>query len=455
MSAIRFVMKEIMLRKFSFLLGVVAVFLAVAVLSGQLTLLKAFDYRTEKVLDDKRRETEKEMMKIDAEMKRLEEEMHRMEDDYRKIMKQLGFNLVILPADQELGALYDSGYASKDMPEDYVKKLANSGIMTVRHLLPSLEQKIRWEEQGNRTVILIGTRGEVPLAHRDPKKPLQDAVKPGTVVLGRELWDSLGLKIGDTITVLGEEFEVAQCHPERGTKDDVTMWIDLDEAQKLLDKEDRINAILALKCVCANNELETIRQEIKKSLPEVKVIELSSRVKTREEARDRARVAVEMARERSQETKAAALAALGAEKKHRQNMREELEGFAAWLIPLVLIGAIFSVGLLMLYNVRSRTTELGVLRAIGFQSNTLFSMLLSRAALIGLLGAMVGYWIGVLAGVRLGIEEEGAASVALFASPLQWLMLTGATILLTMVAGLPPAIYALNEDPADILQKDF
>jgi ABC-type antimicrobial peptide transport system permease subunit len=162
-----------------------------------------------------------------------------------------------------------------------------------------------------------------------------------------------------------------------------------------------------------------------------------------------------MARERSQETKAAALAALGAEKKHRQNMREELEGFAAWLIPLVLIGAIFSVGLLMLYNVRSRTTELGVLRAIGFQSNTLFGMLLSRAVLIGLLGAMLGYWIGVLAGVRLGIEEGGGASVALFASPLQWLMLTGATILLTMVAGLPPAIYALNEDPADILQKDF
>jgi ABC-type lipoprotein release transport system permease subunit len=53
------------------------------------------------------------------------------------------------------------------------------------------------------------------------------------------------------------------------------------------------------------------------------------------------------------------------------------------------------------------------------------------------------------------MEDLSGQTIAIFASPLHWLLLTVATILLTVFAGLPPAIYAMNEDPAAILQKDF
>jgi ABC-type lipoprotein release transport system permease subunit len=71
-------------------------------------------------------------------------------------------------------------------------------------------------------------------------------VAPGRIVLGYELWDSLNLEAGDTVVLLGERFEVDGCQPQRGTKEDITVIIDLEQAQSLLDKEDQINAIQAV-----------------------------------------------------------------------------------------------------------------------------------------------------------------------------------------------------------------
>ena len=425
MTLRRLIIKEIRHRKLNFVLGIVAVLVAVGVLVAQFTLLDAHDFRTRQILKAKQDETEAEM--------------RRMEDDYRKIMKKLGFNLLILPEGQRLDDFYEKGYASHDMPEDYVRKLANSRIMTVRHLLPSLEQKLRWPEQGQRPIILIGTRGEVPLSHRAPKEPMMVAVPLGSAVLGHEIWESLGLSVGDTITLLGRRFEVILCHPERGNKDDVTIWIDLAEAQEMLNRKGRINAILALKCHCAGTELSTVRADIASTLPGVQVIELSGKVIVRAEARARAA--------------AAAKKAIEAERMHRSRLRGEREAFAAWLTPLVTLGAAVWIGLLALFNVRERTPEIGILRAIGLRSRQIMIVFLAKAVLIGLVGAAFGYGVGFAVGLLSGeISVETRTAAALFKPGLLGLVMVTAP-LLAALASWPPALIAARQDPALILQE--
>mgnify|MGYP004057233043 CR=1 FL=1 len=220
---------------------------------------------------------------------KFEAEMKAYEDGVRKTMKGLGFNIFIFPEGQELGEVYAEGFASKTMPEEYVSTLANSKIVTVNHLLPSLTRKLKWPEK-ERTVILIGIRSEVPIAHRDPKKPLIDPVKKGHIVLGHELHKPLGLSEGNTTTFMGREFIVGKCHAERGTKDDITVWMHLDECQELLDEKGRINAIKALECNCATlDRLGEIRREIAGILPGTKVIETESKALARAEARNKAK----------------------------------------------------------------------------------------------------------------------------------------------------------------------
>ena len=416
----RLVLREILHRKLSFGLGFLSVIIAVACLVGAGTLLRAHDIRTDQIIASKEAETR--------------EEMRRLEDDYRKIMKKLGFNVLILPKDQNLGDLYSENYAAEYMPEEYVERLAKSGIMSIRHLLPSLQQKLTWPER-KRTIILIGVRGEVPLVGRAPKEPILVAVPHGSMVLGYELHRSLDLSEGDTVELLGRAFTVDRCNPERGNKDDITVWIDLREAQELLDKPGKINGILALKCHCYGARLGQIREEIARILPDTQMIEFASRVITRAEARDRA---ADLARK-----------ALEAERENRARLRGEREAFAAVLVPLVLAASAVWIGFLSLINVRERSPEIGILRALGLPSRGILFIFLARALLMGLLGAMFGYLSGIVVGTAWG---DVPLNIQALVDPVLLLLAFLVGPVLSGMACWIPAMMAAGQDPAVVLR---
>ena len=136
--------REIMHRKLNFALAVLTVVVASGSLIGSVALLRIHDVRTDQILEQKEAELQQSTAKLN--------------DETRKAMLKLGFNIVILPKDQNLSDWYADDFAPKYMPEEYVHKLADSGIVTVRHFLPSLQQKVDWPEQ-KRKIILMGARG--------------------------------------------------------------------------------------------------------------------------------------------------------------------------------------------------------------------------------------------------------------------------------------------------------
>lgn len=425
MTLWRLIIKEIRLRKISFVLGIVSVLITVGILVAQLTLLDLHDLRTQQILEEKQEQTKAEMA--------------RMEDDYRKIMKQLGYNLLILPENQSLEEFYSKGYATYDMPEEYVEKLGKSGIVAIQHLLPSLEQQIQWPEQEQRSIVLVGTRGEIPYG-RAIKEPMMLPVPNGEVVLGHEIWSSLGLSEGDRITLLGEEFIVRECNSERGSKDDITVWMDLKKAQELLGRQGRLNAIIALKCHCAGGDLPLVRKQVGSILPGVQVIVISNRLITRAEARDRAKVT--------------AKTALEAERAGRERLRKERETFAAWFIPTLTLGAAILIGLLVLTNVRERKMEIGILRALGLKSSQIMSIFLAKAFLMGFLGAFIGYGLGFAIGLISGeVSVNIPIALSTFKPGLLLLVLFLAP-LLSVMAGWVPALMAANQEPALVLREE-
>lgn len=408
MTLWRLVFQEIRHRKLNFALALLSVVAAAACLIASLTVLRAHDLRTEQI-------------------------MAKQEDDMRKITKRMGFNVIILPQDQNLSDLFADNYASKFMPESYADKLAGSKIVTINHLLPALEQRIRWPERNDRTMILIGVKGQVPLAHADEKKPIMDPVPAGSIILGAELARTENLKAGDELTLMGRSFKVAKVHAARGDKDDLTAWINLGEAQQMLDKAGLINSIRALECECAFADLPKVRAEIQGILPDTQVIELGTIALARAEAR-----------------RAADLA--------RAEVRQQRESFAAVLVPLAIVAASVWIGLLAMLNVRDRRQEIGVLRALGYRSSQVLAIFLSKAALIGLVGAAAGYAIGLAAGLGFGTRLEdlkldlNMSTQMVRASHLILLLL--AAPLLAAVASWLPAIAAAQQDPAVVLREE-
>lgn len=406
MTIWKLVTSEILHRKMNFALGVLAVMVASTSFIGSITLLQIHEADLVRGMD-------------------------KLKDDTRKAMLKLGFNVVILPKDQNLADWYAEDYASKYMPEDYVHKLANSRIVTVRHFLPSLQQKIEWPER-KRKIILVGARGEVPNLHKNPVKPLVQPVPPGTISFGYELHRSLDLKVGEKVKLMGKEFTIHACHKERGNKDDITAWIYLAEAQELLDKQGLINAILALECLCTGDALPLIRKEIAAILPDTQVIERGSRALARAEARTKV------------------------EREAKITLENE-KHLASILTPVVVTGCAVWVALLGFTNVRARREEIGVLRTLGVSAKSILVMFVSRHILVGVLGGVLGFCAGVLAAVYFSTVLEGTrtqiTSVDLSVAGLFVLSVGGAAAL-AVIAGWIPTMTAIRQDPAEVLREE-
>ena len=430
--------KEIWHSKLSFAASLISIVMAIGVLVGAFTLLKAHDKRTERVLQNKE----------DV----LKQRMAELQEDMRKATLELGFNLLILPEDLNLSNYFADSYAKQFMPEDYVHKLAESEIITVRHLLPILEQKAEWPEK-NRTVIVAGTKGEVPKLHKPHKDPFAEQtesrqgvnpVDKGTMILGYELARQLDLKKGDTVTFQGKEFTVDKCHAERGNKDDITIWMNLDEVQSMLGKEGKINAIMALQCLCPGSTIAQAKSDIKGILPDTQVkakqSEAIARIQARQSAADKAKKALNNAEE------------------SRAALRNERESLASILVPIVMGASVVWIGLMGMANVRDRRGEIALLRAVGLRARHILTLFMSKAVILGILGGVLGFVAGFYAGGHLEMQLEEVAKQAVQVETLfDWKVLVLAIALapcLSAAATWIPAMIAAQQDPADVLREE-
>jgi len=422
------ILGEIRHRKFHFGLTVLGVMAAVACSTSVIVLLIVHDMQTKQILWDQRQVVQK----------RTEE----LEDQMRKISKGLGFNILILPKDQNLSELYSNNYASKFMPESYASKLAESKIVTINHLLPTVEQRIRWPERNNRMVFLVGIRGQVPIMHRLPQKPIAQKVPLGQIALGSEIAIVENLKVGDKVTLREEAFTVSQVHDPRGNKDDVTIWIHLSTAQRMLKKEGLINAIWAIECGCALADLPKVTREIAAYLPDTQVVEKFTKAQTRANMRMEAAKLAEQT--------------LKQEKIHQQHLGNRYRTLAASVISASVAAGGIWIAFLSLINVRNRRSEIGILRAVGVGSGQIIKLFLFKSIIVGLFGAVLGCFIGLLGVMKINAPAIKSSPLS-FAQIFSWrlgLLIVICVTVLAAVAGWLPAFMAAGQDPAETLRQD-
>jgi predicted lysophospholipase L1 biosynthesis ABC-type transport system permease subunit len=417
--------REVGYRKANFAAGVAALAAGIACLVAAVAFLQEHRQTTEQI--------------IAAKMAASRERLAQYGDEVRKLTKDMGFNVLILPRGLDLNQLYVEGFPEAVMPEEYAERLASSGLATINHVLPSLQQRVKWTE-ASRTVFVMGVRGEVWIASKN-QTPILEPVTAGTLWLGYELHQGLGLRVGDPVTFLGQPFTVARCQPEKGSRDDVTVWMNLAQAQHLLGKPGRINAILALECNCASvDRIGEIRAEIGRILPDTQVIEYQTQALARAEARNRA----------------AALAQeeITRELDHRRDLGRQKEILAAVIVSLVLVAAGVWTGFLAFHNVQERRTEIGVLTAHGISAWRIVLLLLARAVLSGVLGAGIGHAAG-LSLARIGSSAAAMPAVVRDLMGVRW---TGSLLLvagaLAAIAAWLPALWAVRQDPAEALRDD-
>lgn len=426
MTITRLILRELFYRRINSLLGLFAMTAAVACLVGTMAVLQGHDVETAQILESKKEHTIK-----------LNEEYATY---YRKTMREVSFNVFIVPKDVDPAKLYEAGLGGQHMPQSYVHKLAEADILTIDHLLPSLSAPVIWPEQKNAQVILTGIHGEVAIGGRKRKRPLIQPVGPGQIVLGSNVAKRTGLKKDDQTKFLGRDVTVHKVHSVRGTHDDNTVWIDLTAAQELLNMEGKINAIQAMNCLaedCYPDEtgIPAIDKEVARVLPDTQVLVDIAKAKSRIDVRrgDAAR----------------AVKALADEKVHREEMKGQIMRVTSILVPLVIVGAGVWIALMLLSNLRDRRSEIGILRALGVKAKAILAVFLGKALVLGIAGAI----IGSIAGLVIGMAYTNIAINELI-EPSSLLLIFLAAPLLAIIASWIPAMLAAQQDPAVVLSEE-
>lgn len=162
------------------------------------------------------------------------------------VMKNMGHNLLLLPQEADLQAVYLCSEEQTTFPEKTTRELAKHRKLMSRYYVSVLQSRVAIAGQ---SFILTGIE---PMARKDESREKGNMVLPlaeDEARLGSETARRLGRKLGDEIEVDGQKFKIVEVLPPKASLDDCRVYVNLHQCQKMLGKIGEIHFILAFLCL--------------------------------------------------------------------------------------------------------------------------------------------------------------------------------------------------------------
>ncbi len=382
-------------------------------------------------------------------------------DEISDQMHTLGANMLILPESTALSGYYTADFGDEVLPERYVHMLTSSELGgEIHHVIPKLSSSYsiqgerlvltgilpkrehgvrpRWRSSGSR--LFMAEKEEKGNDHKEANRGRHNQhqmtpahlnlslrassknraraslenIEKGEVFLGNESARLLGKTVGEKLRIGPNDFRIVKVLEEIGSVDDLRVFIHLHQAQDILGKGRVINAIELIGCGC-KEDMELLAASIRKLLPGVKT-----------------RTITQIARTQAGTVRL-------------------MERFTFMVLLVVLLVGWGLISNTMASNVLERRREIGILMAIGASSGFIFLTFIKKAAVLGLLGGLIGFTVGTMTAKWMGprlLELEIAARPGM----LVWTPLI--TMALTVIFSWLPSHRATQSDPASLFTEE-
>lgn len=291
----------------------------------------------------------------------------------------------------------------------------------VSEVARSLIDAVAFEEAGVVSALVSGWepgsilfRGIRPIEGR-----AIEATDGRAAMLGRVLALSLGKTTGDTVEVAGEPFEVVGVYESTSLFESGGLIVPLKELQRMMGREGQVTGFV----LTANADVPEGRSS--------------------------------SALGKALEAALPGIAAVPARDYVEQDVILRLAKSMAWATSLVAL-ILGSVGMLntMVMSVFERTTEIGVLRALGWRRSRVLKLVLGEALVLGVVGALLGGLLGYVGLHALTLAPTARGFINPVIPPATYAFGLALAVGLSLLGGLYPAWHASQLEPTEALRHD-
>jgi putative ABC transport system permease protein len=337
-----------------------------------------------------------------------------------KKLTAFGANIIVRPSIEKLSVSYGGFHMGdmllnvKDLQETEtttaIKSIALNDRISV--VAPKLVNMVKIDGMA---IAVVGVKWDEELRIKsywatDGAMPQQS----DEILLGSLAAQKLGIKTGDTLSLIDKEFRVSGVLFETGSDDDSVILMGLGRLQEMLGQPDAISFI-EVSALCSGCPIEDIVAQIRTSLPKTSVIALQNIVN------------------------------------QRMSSVRFVQKLALSISLVILITASTMVGLSMLSAVNERKKDIGILRSLGYGKSRVFMIFCLEAGVIGVVAGGFGYLIGFGASLK-ALEFLTLTDVA---APVFSIVQLGICVsifpLITILSALYPAWKGASIEPSQAL----
>jgi putative ABC transport system permease protein len=325
-----------------------------------------------------------------------------------------GANIVIAPRTEQLplsyGGVQLGGLTYETQPlhmSDVAVIRTIEDSQNISRVAPKLVEQAR---VGDVALLVVGVDWEEELGLKqwwtiEGRAPVGEReILAGSRVLGL-----LGVSVGDTVVLQGEEFTIVGLLEPTGTQEDDLLFLDLGATQALWQRGDEVSFI-EVAAFCSSCPIEIINAEIAAALPQARV--------------------------------SAVLKAM----ESREILVGQFTLFGVVLSFLMVLVGCLIVLTSTLGAVRERRGEIGIFRAMGYRGRHVLRIVLTENMALALVAGSIGI---ALAWGLAGPLARNVAGVVVVQSPslVELVVALGASLLVVLLASLYPAWQATRLSP--------
>jgi putative ABC transport system permease protein len=344
-----------------------------------------------------------------------------MNEDISNKLDEFGANILVIPRSKDLSLSYGGlniGGVSIDTQTLEDSDIPKIRQIEVRENISTVSPKLLGvvEIEGKK-ILLTGVLFQEEVRLKKWWK-VHGAIPKSRdeVLFGNEVAVKLFKSTGDHLAINGKTVRISGILDETGSQDDFLIFSDLGFVQEALKKPGALS-LIEVSAFCISCPIEEIVSQISKALPHAKVTAIKQTLQTKMEALD------------------------------------HFKKFSVGISIIVLLIGGLIVFTNMMASVNERKREIGIFRAIGFRKSHIIRIIFLEAIIVGFIGGMAGYLLGLGVSQLLGPILTGTRGGNISIDPFLAVGVIFLSVTMGILSSIYPAIHASKMDPTTALRS--